>query len=176
MSPQPTVKAAERKRELVGQLSGLTRRYQRAVDAMDQALAEAFGVNRTDLRCLDLLFDRELAVGELARNAGLSPQAATTMVDRLQAAGYIERVPDPADRRRTVVRTTAEFRKAAGNALAAFIEDVSAVAGGRSASELEVLVAFFVEVCEIRERHTGALRSRPRSHLSTARRSRRGSR
>jgi len=176
MSTQPTIKAAERKRALVGQLSGLTRRYQRAVDAMDQALAEAFGVNRTDLRCLDLLFDRELAVGELARNAGLSPQAATTMVDRLQAAGYIERVVDPADRRRTVIRTTAGFRKAAGKALAAFIEDVSAVAGRRSASELEVLVAFFAEVCEIRERHTAALRSRSRSQLTNPKRPRRGSR
>jgi DNA-binding MarR family transcriptional regulator len=164
MSAPPKPSAAQRKRDLVGRLSGLTRRYQRAVDAMDQALAEAFGVNRTDLRCLDLLFDRELAVGELARNAGLSPQAATTMVDRLQAAGYIERVPDRADRRRSMIRTTPGFRKAAGKALAAFIEDVSAVAGRRSTSELEVLVAFFAEVCEIRERHTAALRSRPHSH------------
>ena len=43
----------------------------------------------------------------LAERAGVAKQTATALVDRLEGAGYVERVPDPADGRARLVRLTA---------------------------------------------------------------------
>lgn len=45
--------------------------------------------------------------GELAAEMLVSPAAMTSRLDRLEAAGQVRRVPDPADRRRVQVELTA---------------------------------------------------------------------
>jgi DNA-binding MarR family transcriptional regulator len=58
-----------------------------------------------DLSWYDLLWalysqpDRALRVNELAREVVLSPTAMSRFVDRVEAAGYVRREPDPGDRR-----------------------------------------------------------------------------
>ncbi|HET7822354.1 MAG TPA: MarR family transcriptional regulator [Ornithinibacter sp.] len=42
----------------------------------------------------------------LAARAQIAKQTATALVDRLERAGYVERVPDPADGRARLVRLT----------------------------------------------------------------------
>jgi DNA-binding MarR family transcriptional regulator len=42
----------------------------------------------------------------LAERAQIAKQTATALVDRLEAAGYVERVPDPSDGRARLVRLT----------------------------------------------------------------------
>src|SRR5688572_18033425 len=81
--------------------------HQRAVDALDEAAANHLGINRTDLRCLDVLLERGSASpGALADAVGLTTGSVTTMLDRLEALGYVQRSPDPGDRRRVEVRPT----------------------------------------------------------------------
>jgi DNA-binding MarR family transcriptional regulator len=46
------------------------------------------------------------AAGELAAGMGLSTGAITAMLDRLERAGYVRRVRDPADRRRVLAEPT----------------------------------------------------------------------
>ena len=90
--------------------------YQRAVDALDQRAADRLGLNRTDLRCLDLLFDAAaapLSPGELAIAAGMTTGGVTTAIDRLERAGYVTRERDSADRRRVTVRPTPLAERAA---------------------------------------------------------------
>jgi DNA-binding MarR family transcriptional regulator len=45
-------------------------------------------------------------VTELAAQARVTKQSAAFLVDQLEAAGYVERVPDPADGRARLVRLT----------------------------------------------------------------------
>ncbi|WAL69542.1 MarR family transcriptional regulator [Amycolatopsis cynarae] len=74
-------------------------------DRLDQYAAQRFGLNRTDLRALDLVGQAEvLSPTALAEALGLSTGATSTVLDRLEAAGYVRREPDPVHRRRTVVR------------------------------------------------------------------------
>ena len=67
-----------------------------------------------DLSWYDLLWalytqpERRLRVNELAREVVLSPTAMSRFVDRVQAAGYVRREPDPADRRALQVALTDE--------------------------------------------------------------------
>ena len=55
---------------------------------------------------------RHIAVGgsrltELAEQSGLTKQAVGEVVDELEQLGYVERAPDPADRRAKIIRLTA---------------------------------------------------------------------
>lgn len=87
------------------------RRYQTAVDLLDEATAESMGINRTDARCIDIV-DREGSVtaGRLAELAGLTTGAVTAVVDRLESKGLVRRVRDTQDRRRVMVELTDEAR------------------------------------------------------------------
>src|SRR5262249_43427255 len=83
-------------------------RFQQATDAVDEAVAERLGINRTDLRCVGIVLERgPVAAGQLAEAAGLSRGATTTAIDRLARAGYVRRVPDARDRRGVRVAATA---------------------------------------------------------------------
>lgn len=78
-----------------------------SLDALDQAAAERLGVGRSDLRCLDVLSQREnVTAGELAHAVGLSPAALSAALRRLQARGYIVRDHAEHDRRIVYVHMT----------------------------------------------------------------------
>jgi DNA-binding MarR family transcriptional regulator len=57
---------------------------------------------------------------ELATLAGMTKQSIGEIVDDLTARGYVERVPDPADRRAKLIRLTAKGEEAQSVALAIF--------------------------------------------------------
>jgi DNA-binding MarR family transcriptional regulator len=84
----------------------------RAGDQLDEAVALQFSLNRTDLRCLGILYRHgRLTAGELAEESGLTPGAITTVLDRLERGGFANRVPDPEDRRRVLVVSTVATRE-----------------------------------------------------------------
>ena len=89
------------------------RLQQNAYDRFEEAAAEYFGINRTDMLCLDVL-DRtgQMTAGGLARETGLTTGAVTAMLDRVEKAGYVRRLPDPSDRRRVLVELTDKARQA----------------------------------------------------------------
>src|SRR3712207_6749497 len=49
-------------------------------------------------------------VSELARRAQITKQSMAELVAHLERHGYVERIPDPADRRARLVRATARGR------------------------------------------------------------------
>jgi len=102
-----------RRRELFDQAAMEARLQQNAYDRFEEAAAEYFGVNRTDMLCLDVL-DRtgQMTAGGLARETGLTTGAVTAMLDRVEKAGYVRRLPDPSDRRRVLVELTDKARQA----------------------------------------------------------------
>ena len=71
--------------DLVAQVGRELEELRRAGDQLDEAVALQFGLNRTDLRCLGILYRRgRVTAGELAEESGLTPGAITTVLDRLE--------------------------------------------------------------------------------------------
>jgi DNA-binding MarR family transcriptional regulator len=69
-----------------------------------QALADILGLHITDHRCMHFLHSYgAMPAGRLAELTGLTTAAVTGIIDRLEEAGYVRRVNDPKDRRRTIV-------------------------------------------------------------------------
>ena len=62
--------------------------------------AVKFGLTRAQWRATKMLYHREgLRQNELAEFLEMEPIAVGRVIDRLQAAGFVERRPDPKDRR-----------------------------------------------------------------------------
>jgi len=94
-------------RALPGQVAASLRALSTEIDRLDHAAAERYGLNRTDMRALDITGQAgPLAPTDLARLLGFTTGGVTTVLDRLERAGYVRRRPDPADRRRQVVEIT----------------------------------------------------------------------
>ena len=94
-------------RALAGEIAGRLRALSTEIDRLDQAAADQYGLNRTDMRALDIIGQAgPLAPTALARRHGFTTGGVTTVLDRLERAGYIRRRPDPRDRRSQVVQTT----------------------------------------------------------------------
>jgi DNA-binding MarR family transcriptional regulator len=80
---------------------------------------------------LQYLDDDGTRVSVLSERAHLTKQAMAQLVEHLERHGYVERVPDPADRRARLVRTTAR-----GRAVYAIVRDFVADVDSRLDREL----------------------------------------
>ena len=96
------------KDELIRDVAMQLRLLQQSFDAFDEAAASRLGLNRTDLRALDLVLANggPMSAGELTSALKLSPAATTTVIDRLVRAGLVSRTRDAEDRRRVLVTAT----------------------------------------------------------------------
>jgi len=147
------------KEALSWQLANEVRLLQSAVEAVDAAAAARLGINQTDLRCLDVLLQRESAApGELGAALGLTTGSVTAMLDRLDRLGYLTREPDPADRRRSVVRASERTRKAAGEIYMPLAQEAHAGLQKYSAQELTLLLDFVRGSREVQEKHVSRIR------------------
>jgi DNA-binding MarR family transcriptional regulator len=69
-----------------------------------QTVAIRFGLSESDIETLEALIDMGASTaGRLAELTGLTSGAVTRVIDRLEQAGFVRRVPDPADRHRVIV-------------------------------------------------------------------------
>lgn len=85
------------------QVLAACRRLAAAMDGFDADAARRIGVNRTDLRALNLLENGPVSQAAIATALGITRPSVTTLVDRLERAGLVRRLPDPEDRRATLV-------------------------------------------------------------------------
>lgn len=85
-------------------LNELRQNSARAV-MLHQLISEKLGLNATDHKCLDFLQSSgPVTAGRLAELTGLTTGAVTSIIDRLEQAGYVMRDKDPHDRRRVLVK------------------------------------------------------------------------
>ena len=156
---QPAPDAAP-EREAVG---AAMRAHQRAVDALDEAAAGALGINRTDLRCLDVLLAAgEMTPSRLSAALGLTTGSVTAMLDRLERLGYLTRARDARDRRRTTVKPTPAAVEKAGALYGPLAADGARLLSPYTADELRLITTFLEESRELQEHHTTRIRSSTR--------------
>jgi len=107
----------------------------RAAHAANQAMARRLGLGLTDVQALDQLLATPMGPGELGARLGLQPASATALVDRLEAAGHVERRRHPDDRRRQVVVPTEHATREAFAALRPLLTEMGAAAEDLSPAE-----------------------------------------
>jgi DNA-binding MarR family transcriptional regulator len=103
-------------------------RISRLARHLDLARREAFSAHGIESWEFDVLAalrragePYELSPGRLLRETLVTSGTMTNRVDRLAGRGYVERYPDPADRRGVIVRLTREGRSAVDGAFEALL-------------------------------------------------------
>ena len=131
-----------------------TQSLQSAVDAFDEAAADVLGVNRTDLRCLEAIFQGDrLTPGVLGPALGLTTGSVTAMLDRLERLGYLTRSSDPSDRRKVVVGITEEAARKVWDLYGPIVAEGGEFVKEYTAEELTVLTGYLRRSRELYERH-----------------------
>jgi DNA-binding MarR family transcriptional regulator len=125
------------------------------------AQATRLGLSATDLKCLDLLrqTDTPLTASNLAQLTGLTGGAITGVADRLEAAGFVERVRDPGDRRRWELRPIPERLREVAAQFAPLTAAMSELCVTYTDEQLAAITDFLTRLEAILDEQTERLRT-----------------
>ena len=125
------------------------RRFTAEIDGLDQRAANRFGINRSDLRCLDVL--RGLGPSTpttLASAVGMTTGGLSLALDRLEAAGYVTRRPNSSDRRSVIIEPTEHLAQVEREVFGPLARQMGEIIGRFREAELEVIRDFLDRVAE----------------------------
>jgi DNA-binding MarR family transcriptional regulator len=124
-------------------LAELVREHTSAVLRHAAATAKRMGLEASELAALEhLQAAGAMTQKRLGERLCMSPGAVTAMIDRLELRCYVERTPNPEDRRSAVVRITREGLEESLRHLWPYIEDMKGVEEGFSEEERAVVARF----------------------------------
>jgi DNA-binding MarR family transcriptional regulator len=127
-----------------------------------QTVALRFGLSESDIEALESLIDLgATTAGRLSELTGLTTGAVTRVVDRLEQAGYVRRVPDPSDRRRVIVEVVPEKIAAIEMTLDRLDDASEPIVEGYSEAQLALISDFLTKMAEITRAETATLREEP---------------
>lgn len=117
-------------------------RISRLARRLDLARGSAFSEHLLDGWAFDVLSalrragePYQLSPGALVQQTLVTSGTMTNRVDRLERSGYVERRPDPGDRRGVLVRLTDAGRDIVDSAMAGLIEQEKSLLSGLSAAD-----------------------------------------
>jgi DNA-binding MarR family transcriptional regulator len=114
-----------------------------------QMMAQRLGVNSTDLQCLErVAANREVTAGDLAKVTGLTTGSITTVIDRLEQAGFVSRHRDDADRRKVFVGATPAVKRQAEPLSTPMHDAIGEVLGRCGDDQLKFLSQILQELCD----------------------------
>lgn len=148
MSPRP---------ERVAELNQLvSRQLATKASLLQHAMAGKLGMSVTDLKCIDLLRQAVMPLTpvNLAELTGLTSGAITGVADRLQQAGFVERVRSETDRRRWELRLRPERQKELAALFEPLHQAMADLCHDYSDDDLGVVIAFLTKLGPIMDAET----------------------
>ena len=146
------------------------RRVTGAFTASGHRFGQRHGLGRTDVAALVVVTEQAgqggaggegIGPAELARRLGITGAAATVLVDRLVAAGVVERQRHPRDGRRTVLLPTASALAAGREHFGALNAGIVGLLATHSAHDRRVAADLLAAVADLVERETALPPERP---------------
>ena len=134
-------------------LADLVREYTSAVLRHAAATANRMSIEASELAALEhMQAAGPMTQKRLGERLSISPGAVTAMIDRLESRGYVERIPNPEDRRSALVLITKAGVEESVRHLWPYIEDMRGVEKGFSEEEREVIARFLGEATQATHR------------------------
>lgn len=153
------MKSRRTRDEVIADLMREWRAARRQTELRDDAAFQKLGINRTDGRCLDALSEGPMTATALAQASGVTANALTSVVDRLADRGLVERVRDPVDRRRVVIRLTSLADHMSVQLYGPVVEWLMKNFDQYTTSELELIEGFFTQGREFQIEHVEYIRN-----------------
>lgn len=122
----------------------------------NEQIAREVGLNSIDQQTMGLieLVGRPMAAGEVATLAKLPTSTVTRVIDRLVAAGYVDRTSDPSDRRKVLVDVNRGKQQSLWKYYAQYAADMERANEQFTVAELET-VARYLELMRPTEEQRG---------------------
>ena len=109
--------------------------------------AARFGINRTDARAIELLSRLgPMTAKQLSVHLGMTTGGVTTVIDRLEKAGYVRRRDDANDRRRVLLETTDLHERREREIFGALLSRTLGVVSAYDERQLELIGQFLEEL------------------------------
>ncbi len=138
----------------------LGREFTSAVVMFHEAVGHLLGLSGAERKCLDIL-DRlgPVSAGRIAEHTGLTTGAVTGMIDRLTRGGYVERTPNPADRRSVLItlRLNTPLDALLPAIFKPLAEDMTELASDYSHHELATIADWVARTTQVLHRRTETL-------------------
>jgi DNA-binding MarR family transcriptional regulator len=150
----------EKSREaIIEALMQAGREMSRASLLFRHCVAEAMGLHVTDAECIDYLLEAgQATAGQLATMTGLTTGSVTTMIDRLEKAGFVRREADATDRRKVIVKPVMEKIAQFAQFYDALVKDADLLHAKYTDEELELLTDYNNGLTELYERQIAKVR------------------
>jgi DNA-binding MarR family transcriptional regulator len=137
-----------------GDLADQVREHSSAVMRYAAATAKRMSLEVSELSALEhLQAAGPMTLGRLGERLSMSPGAVTALVDRLERKGYVERVPNPKDRRSALVRETEAGLEESLEHLWPYIEEMRGIEERFSEEERAIVARFLLAATEAAHRH-----------------------
>ncbi|WP_144794004.1 MarR family winged helix-turn-helix transcriptional regulator [Microbacterium paludicola] len=126
---------------------GALQQWQRASRALSDASRRYMHLNESDMRAIRMILRAQrdgqvVTPKDIAHEVGISSASTTKLVDRLEAAGHLVRVPHPTDRRTTCIEVTESTRRSARDTIGRQHARRFDVVAAMSPVEREVAIRF----------------------------------
>jgi DNA-binding MarR family transcriptional regulator len=136
-------------------LTQIVRRLDMALAAWHGGLSEEMGMGASEVMALaHLASDENLGPSELAQRLRITTGATTALLDRLAARGHVVRERHPADRRKVVLRLTAQAHAEARLRMHPMATEITELAARLSPEERRAVGRFLEDLGAILQRHT----------------------
>ncbi|KUO63836.1 MAG: MarR family transcriptional regulator [Gracilibacter sp. BRH_c7a] len=87
-------------KELAGHLDNLLQRISNSTHKQKNFFAEEIGISRQQFDVLCIIYEKgQVTMGELCKEISSACSTATDLADKLEKAGYVERIREKRDRR-----------------------------------------------------------------------------
>jgi DNA-binding MarR family transcriptional regulator len=128
------------------------------LERLSGAAAAFIGLNRTDLRALQLVrASGGLTAGDLAKSLQVTSGATTRVIDSLVAMGHARRESDPGDRRRVLIKLSPEAEKILDSTFEQLREQVRLALESYADEDLETVARFLADVRALIRAHARRL-------------------
>jgi DNA-binding MarR family transcriptional regulator len=108
-----------------------------------QAIADRLGIHITDFKCLGLLHRKgAMTPKALAKEIAVSTAAMTTIIDRLEKAGYAQRKRNGRDRRSLTVQPTEQSRKQVTKLYKSLVDERCGLNAGFTEKDLKLIFRY----------------------------------
>jgi DNA-binding MarR family transcriptional regulator len=109
------------------------------------SIRRKLGLNMADSECLSFLSIRGVSTPkEIAHYTGLTTGSTTTMLGRLEGAGFIRREPNPHDRRGVLVAIDGTWTERVGPLVEGVQKAQAELVSSYSEEELEIIADFLI--------------------------------
>ncbi len=131
-----------------------TRKLTRSSLMLQYAIAEKMNLNPTDAECIDFLMEMgPSTAGDLAKVTRLTTGAITSVIDRLQSAGFVKRENDPHDRRKVIITFIPKKHEMAKRYYSIMAKDVYELFSDYSESKIKLLTEHSNALTAIFQKH-----------------------